>query len=408
MSFKAFLSNLQSKLVGNNNLTSTIHTYLKTIHLFPFSLKIWLPSKDSNKIIHVATNKVQFTKLALLQWLHLLVHVPQLILHTNIWLHGHFSPNGIQQLALLYWCHSFFAGIMVHNFIKNQANEFALVANTIYAVPGVHNSAIMKQAMQMAQNAVIPNLLSFLALAVTSKYEPITFSLELYNIFSKDTCSVLRNALLTYQIWNYGVTIGPAWLICNNGVYASYVAIWIMGGKLRKEFRSLSKGSLECLRKSIKEYSHLQLCVGLANQCFSKGMALPFNAMFMFLGVMMGAMILNPAFRGISSVTALGACIYGVVVLYFTLVLGYYFPGRANHISKSVRNLWHLKLSECKSGSGMERKVDRKELKYLRSVVRSKRQLKIYIGEVNFYERGTSLQLVDFMVDKTIAALLLN
>lgn len=389
------LSSLERKLRQTFNVRTIIKSHLNLNSWLPGSFNVWLPSQEPNKILSGSTNSRKLQKITIIQLVHIILHMFQLIAHLNF-----LSAPRLSPMLLVYWTHSFICGAIVHNYIRNKTSDFALLANTLYKTSIVEDSVIVKICMLVGFNAVIPNLVLFCFVLLSANYEPIAATIETYRLLSENACHILKILIQVYQIWNYALIMGPTYLLCMMGYFSAYLSLWLLCRELKRRVK-LSSVSVTT---SIEEYTQLQIYTALVNQCFQKHIAIPYKMMLMLLAVLAGGSVLRPEFRLEATPASFGASIYAVSCIYFALVAGYYVPGKANYSSHLIKGIWKRRLDE----PDIILKVQRKEQKLVRGQIRSKMQIKIFFGATNFYERGTSLNMLDVLVDKTVAFLLLR
>lgn len=138
----------------------------------------------------------------------------------------------------------------------------------------------------------------------------------------------------------------------------------------------------------------LQINNGLVNICFQQKLALWFKVLIMFHTIITGAMILQSEWRTSLSMPRLVACIYVWIAMNIVMAAGFYFPGKANETSRKLLKACELQF-QASPGS------------VLQSQEKSLKEIRIHIGTVNYYERDTALNLMDFLVGQTKSLVLL-
>lgn len=146
------------------------------------------------------------------------------------------------------------------------------------------------------------------------------------------------------------------------------------------------------------KYSYIQIHTQKINTCFQVTFALYIKPILMFACIVPATLLINPKLRATTSSAGLLLCLYVCINAYIMLAIGYYIPGKVNSISRQNLELFKSMLEKA---DGV---YSRLECSYK---MKSCRDIRIYIGSTNFYERTTALNILEFVIDQTINITLL-
>ncbi len=188
------------------------------------------------------------------------------------------------------------------------------------------------------------------------------------------------------------------------GMFCWYIAIYEMIKVLRENMEKRQKESVfgqSCrFKRWLTEYRHLEMHTIQINNCYQEKYALSFKPVLMFTIIVFGTLLLEPELRLSTSLSGLILSSYALINTVILVAIGYYIPGKVNEISRSI-------LAKFRS-MAVERSCLSYSLKEYKRTIRAFRDVRIYIGTVNFYERMTALNILNFLVNQTINLILLT
>lgn len=146
-------------------------------------------------------------------------------------------------------------------------------------------------------------------------------------------------------------------------------------------------------------YRKLQVFSAITNQCL-KDYTLAFQVFLMSWVIMTTSILIDQTIRDTMQTFEI-VLLTGIILEVYTIgfLTGYRFPGQANEKSKVIKQIWkrHVIYSSTK---GKQRKIEK-------TTIKSFQDIKIMFGSVNFYEKMTSLVIVNFVIEKSIRVMLL-
>lgn len=296
------------------------------------------------------------------------------------------------------WLNICLFGLVVFSFINEKAMDLTRVINTLYILPPVSVEILIKAYMLYLPFAYVCMFFFYGALVFTTAFEPISATVCNYGFIRQSNlfCSPLKILVGIYQVWNFSVIVGIGCVVVYHGLFCSYLAIWRLTRDM--QIYSLHYMYIPLLRQ-FRKYRHLQLYTGIVNDCFQEKLALQFLMVFVFLTILFGTIILHPSFRSMAEIEAIAVGVYTLAMMYTFLMIGYYFPGEIYQISKRVLGLQYHTITT--------RRYARVLQKEYRAVARACQPLKIRFGSVSYYEEGTVLVIIHFIIEKTSTFILL-
>ncbi len=368
---------------------------IRIINSIPGSVFLFTPSTNGNLIETSATSSV-FRKLKLVHFAHLVIYAIKGFAFFKQYMGSHVEiKTGSKLVSVIYWYILSFAGCFLFPFVRNRHLEFSASINTLFRnIAILQCSTVAKILLFISSFATLCLIFMFAIFEALFKYDPIKeeFLTNVPSIFLIPY-KVIVNC---YEIWNIAVLASIGSLVIINGMFLSYIALALKSNELFQQTKQLSGSKLESnLLKSLQQYKQLDLLATLSNNCFKKAIALPFQIMVFSTAIFLGVNIFHPGIRATTSNVGIAFCSYTLLYIYLVLIIGYSYPGRVHHISQNLRHVWKKIIWS-----------NRLLMKHRRSVFACK-DIRIHFGSVNFYERGTTLVLLNFITEKTISMVLL-
>lgn len=202
-------------------------------------------------------------------------------------------------------------------------------------------------------------------------------------------------------IWDFAwvATLGTAF---NMGImFTSYAVIHLLTQSLFSDcfLRQIHP------ERQIRYYRELQLFIGIVNDVFQDFMAGTSKLIIIVGAVFTGVILVNSHLRKSTQTLFLILSFYAMMVCYIVILVAYSFPGKVNSTSKMVKRSWRSETFHVQL-DGMKR--SRANIQKLKKYITSSRNIKIKFGPNNFYERGTAVNILLFVVENinTLALIL--
>lgn len=242
-------------------------------------------------------------------------------------------------------------------------------------------------------------------MVVFSNIDPITAYLELNGSNISVSYRLLRFAFGAFDIWDFWLLGRFGCFIVFQVMFASYLSLLLLINKLRYNLKSTFTVSqlTEKLKLLILEYNQIQLYTKIINSCFQNSVALPVTMTVMLFGILLGTVALDEQLRSSASIDAFVLSVYTVINMDFISAVGFYIPGLLNARSQSIINTWKTEMVTIIKGNTYSRKTTRE----IQRIIRAIRDVRIYFGKLNFYEKNTCITILKFMVETTVNLVLL-
>lgn len=365
----------------------------------PFGgISIFIPCDKPKTLVEYSNSLSIKILLKLLTHLHNFIHLSQAVLILVHYHQGILPFTGNNQIQLAYWFLVAIGGSIIYSFVATKASELVVIINTLFILPEISNSKIIKAFMSL--QPIVSILVTILhgILVFHSEYEPIswTFGLNAGKIS-------LRTFLDLYATWNFGAVVTLGCFALYNGFFSSYLALWEISTNLLNLVKSRVGryiGASKCFPKMLKRYRQLEVYTSVVNDCFQNSLALPFKAGILLTAVFLGTVVVLPEFRLSTGITFQIAGLFTLAVIYLYMGLGYFFPGKGNLTSRLILLNWISIISR-------DMWLERSQRKLFKLMLEACQPVKIRFGSVNYYEMGTTLALVDFLIDRTISLVLM-
>lgn len=341
-----------------------------------------------------------------LKWI-LCVHIMScltkgLILFKDFIIDG-LSIDGNQFTKISVWVLLFAAGTYLYLFPFRKSNELTILINNLFNIDAVRKfrGITLFVSISMLIATIVP--VFYVVMMVFSNIDPITAYLE-QNI---ENLSIFYQTIIVifkiYDFWNFCYACRLACFLVFEIMFASYLAMIILVNKIdRKNYANISQSSQK-LKQSFLEYRKIVIHTEMVNSCFKNSVALPYKTTAIIFAVLMGTVALNSGLRDSSNLSVFVMAVYAVVNLTLFLAVGYSIPGIVNAVSKNIKVGWSKIIA---------RRVNRnvcslKMLRELRQDAKANRDIRIYFGDLNYYERDTGVNILRFMIDSTIGLVLM-
>ncbi len=314
----------------------------------------------------------------------------------------HFKTNsaltGNNLMIICFWIVPTSLGHLFLSFLLDRSYEVVSVCNSIYLIPYITSSYIIRFIVFSPPALTIGTIALYSLVVCFANIDPIvTFSNQYTNLTSYSYI-ILRIVSGIYEVWNFGLLSNLGCILIYQVMFPVFISLSIFAERASKSVTNSCYWSISKLNRSMQMYRVLQVHTRLINHTFQNKLALPLKVTLMFCTVLLGTVLLNTGLRHTLSTTSflLSLCIS--CNLYIFMSIGYSFPGRANRSSRIVINLW----KNIISGEMHYRQISKRTSKQYRMYIKSCKDLRIYFGAMNYYESGTALKLLKFVLEATI------
>lgn len=206
--------------------------------------------------------------------------------------------------------------------------------------------------------------------------------------FVKGICFVVD----IWEIWSFTWVLSLMAIQLYCGVLQAYAAICKGVATLLKN----SEDRIILSKNSFFAYRRLQVLTCLTNQCFQDRFAICTKMFVMSMACITGTVSLSPKIREAISLLELLFAGVNCVEVYCIMIFGYAFPGMANRKSGELKVRWRKHIWQDR----------RKCTAWERRMLWSCQDIRIRFGSVNYYEKATSLVIVQFTLEKTMGLML--
>lgn len=202
-----------------------------------------------------------------------------------------------------------------------------------------------------------------------------------------------RVLLHFYEWWNVIWTWPLGTLICFCGMSIGYEIIYDGVHVIH----SRAKKDKEPIATTFMAYRRLQVFTGVINESFQL-YAIHLKVICMVWAVLTTVLVTQEHIRTAMSPPKLALSIFQIAECYVIFIFAYTFPGRAHWKSRKVKKLWQRKLVLTRFQVNVN---------IWKRHIQSAPEIKIRFGSVNYYGRMTSLNVVQFVVEKSLKLMLL-
>lgn len=180
-------------------------------------------------------------------------------------------------------------------------------------------------------------------------------------------------------------------------MFCCYIALYEISKELYFTACTISRKYSSSFEKNFKDlilkYRCIQLYSKRINICFQEKYALWFQPILMFTCIVPATILINPKLRATTSFAGIMLSVYTVVNAYIFLVVGYFFPGKVNDMSRQNLKRFNSLLEKV---SGIH------SVRLCKRIIRTCQDNRVYIGYANFYEQSTALNILNFQIIQTI------
>lgn len=294
---------------------------------------------------------------------------------------------------------------MVHCLAVEKAESIVDIFNTFCELETVKSSLYFKFVFYINPivAAIIPVLYGFAVLLIGM--DPITsnpaFQLNNWTKLKY----ILRILMPTFEIWNFTVLSSVGLLLVHEGMLFSYIALYEIALEWYKKTLdpyqtfSFRYTKLKCL---VASYYKLKIYTLRENDCYQTTFAVRYKPILLIVSISLATVMLSQKLRSTTSSIGLFFCVFTVSNCYIFMALAYYFPGKVNEYSKRTLAVYSrfIAANQIDTGNGNSAKKGRK-------IIYACRDVRVYIGDTNYYEKLTALNILDFLVEQTIRTVLL-
>lgn len=366
-------------------------------------------SSSSNRILnlHERNNGKLGHRFKLIYLTHCIIHFVQGILFWfQIKLLNEFTGKLV--FNILCWFTSGYLGFVLVTFLNYKSFEFVAVMNTLPNLNihminpkfSVNSSVIIKIILINSYICILFSSLLYAGFMWTNP-EPISYSTKNYVIatYGIRAYSVFRIFMVLYVSWDFIWVIILFSFVVLIGLFTCYYTIY----KQSEQSIPLDKIGIafspKVFYKLVANYNRLKLFVGLTNDCFQDLIAFPIKIALMFVGVGDVLILIHQRFRSTAETFVLMFALYAAINIYLIMIFGYTFPGQVNVRSRKLKKSWICWMSK-------NQKCRHRVLEF-RRIIRASMDLRIGLGSSNYYKRITALELVNFLLEKTVSLSLL-
>lgn len=305
------------------------------------------------------------------------------------------TGNSLTRIS--FWIDLFSIGYLSTSFLRYKCNEFVKVTNSLFTISYIQ-SHIWYKFLICNTFLVCLGVIPLYGVMVTfTNIDPITTSLKPLLVDRPNVYLAIRIILGTYEIWNFALVATLTCFVVYDGMFPSYVALYLMIKKLHKDvLKNKYSSSVSTFQALVQRYQQIQIYTKMTNECYQQRVALPLKITVMTFAILLGVVLMDNGLRATAGMDAIILCAYTMVNLDAFLAVGYSFPGLANFTSTKILEGFRLHLTMGKSTVSKFRKT-----------IRSFKDVRIGFGGVNYYEKNTAINILKFMIETTANLVLL-
>lgn len=374
------------------------------MHKFHSQLLPIVSSKSPDKFLESPNQLTDVLfKLKIAEIAHVSVRGLQALFYIYIYYYHQFSSDLIIIVSM--WICVTVVGSMAFAFTRQHAFFFIQIVNNMFKLQGANNSKIAKLLLAATPIICFSCTFIYLIMAIVLPLDPITIVICSFKFSSMPIpCKIIRSVVRAFDIWDFSLACFLGCLITFDGLFTSYVILHHSLNMELKHLKAKTKPSIPSLRSWIHCYRQLEIFANLVNGCFAKCIGLPSKIILVTFGIVFGAVSLKSTLRSSVALVARLCCEFLAPSIYFVMVTGYTFPGMANHKSKLVICLWKEILA-----AGHQTHVARYKnpnAKEIRRKIQACKDIRFLIGSSNYYEKCTSINMLNFMLQSTASLIL--
>ncbi len=193
-------------------------------------------------------------------------------------------------------------------------------------------------------------------------------------VFGLTVFSILRHNVLA------GFLMLQVWI-------ASYMAIWKMSKNLIEISNAAGNDYSEI--DQIRLYTRLQIVANAINSCVGGLVSFYTTTGVMFTSTMMGTVLVAGNLRESTKSIELFIAGFLATQMLFFLSIGFWFPSMCNKNSNKIKESWRRK------------RVVAGENKLARRMAKACRDIRLFIGNMEYFKQGTVLKLLNWAAETT-------
>lgn len=375
-----------------SSVATEIHMLVSGIQRVPGRFLVIVPAFSNTQIVSEAKSENARINLRRIYTIFKILYIIQMLLVAWHYKSDQINLSGGSILYLIFRFVFGCLGCVTYKLLLTSSSDLVAMINSLYLQPSVESSTILKIFMRSTRYTIPVVTAAYICTIITSPYKPILVISEGFGQYKEVFRVVLDIVFSLYDVWEYHV-IGPlSTLVLCHGMFSSYAAIFVI-------VRHLNLTGNYRYTQLLPLLNQLLILVSLTNSCFQSYVAVFVKTESMTVCIVSGAVLLNSTYRANLSTPIVLLMLYLTVTMYIVMAFGYYFPGLANHITAKM--IMKMRIGVVESQSQKERKLARRRIAAVQTI-------RIRFGAVNYYERGTSLVIVNFLLEKTISLSLLR
>lgn len=379
----AWFLNFQVKIVNAISFSVspyTTQTQVKTV----------LPTK------HFGKTKQTF--LSAFQFAHIFAYFAQTSLLLKPIINDHKVIRGDTLVLLQLVTLRTYLSLSVFKFSKEKYLDFKLLCNSLFRIDFVQKSCLFKLIIinTPLQCTLISALYGIANIGLTANN--IYFDVNAGKNFYKN---LLTLGLAIFDSWSFANILIFASLFVYDGLVTAYVALYRVA-KLVYLQSSEKPRDYNHIWKYIRQYREAQLYTGFVNFCFRETLAIPLKVVLVTISILFGTIVIEKRIRCATADLVIFMCAYCLVNAYLFMAVGYGLPGKVNLYSKKI-------IGNFKASLAFIRKYEHYNLehKIIRKCITSCCDIRVRFGAANYYEKGTALMILRFLIESTVNSILL-
>lgn len=370
-------------------VANEIHLLLRTV---PWRFQVIVPTFTNGRIVSEAKSVKPWNIIRGVYAVFKILYSIQILLLVWHYKYGRINLSGGSTLYLIFRYGIGCLGCITYKFLLTSSKDLVAMINTLYLQPTLSSANQLRIFMQSTRYSIFLVGGIYICTIITTSYKPILVFSSSVSENNGVVLFVLDIFISLYDIWEYLVLVPLSTLVLCHGMFSSYAAIYV----LVKRFNSTCN---ECYVQMLTSLNELLILVSLINASFQRFVSVGIKIEVMTICITCGAVLLNSTYRSKLSTTIVVLMFYFLLTLYFIMAFGYLLPGLANHVSSGM--IVKMKVGIVTIRSNIDYKVARRR-------VAAVQPLRLRCGAVNYYEQGTSLCIINFLLEKTISLSLLR
>lgn len=385
------------------SLKSLVGFQLRLINYFTRNINPFSLSNTNDKIIQLEKHQHRkITSLLVAHKLNFFVRLFQAVIFVHMIRQRQMLLTGNTILCLSYWGTVFSTCHITLWFLREKNLNFVQVLNSLFMEKDIQSALFIKFAFCNISLMGICMTIFWPLLIIFGKMDPI--SLYFSQILSKWSLVILKGGIVVFETWNFSIIALLGSFIAHHGMFSSYIALYKYAKKIEKEAQLIQDNStflIHQIKTSISCYHHLQMYTSLVNDSFQK-FAVLFKPILISFSVFLGVVLFHHKLRGSTSTVGIIVASYSLFIVYAFMAVGYYLPGILNSRSKTILEFYNKKFISHIISSKRKLRIE------CRLMIRATKDVRLMIGDDNFYEKDTALNILHFLISQTINIMLLT